>query len=852
MNSKKTILIVEDDPMISVLEIKVITEAGFKAIAVGTGLDAIESIKNNPDISLIMMDINLGEGIDGTEAAVEILKIKEIPIIFLTSHSEKEMVDKVKGITRYGYVLKNSGEFVIIESINMAYELFEANQRLKDREEKYRTLVENQTEIICRFLPDGTILFANDVFCRIIGKSCDEIIGKQWQKIGFTDDILNIESKLETISRENPIAIIENQIIIASRKTRWFQFINQGIFDHNGKLIEIQTVGRDITEQKKIQEALKESEERFRRIFEEGQFGLAISNTNFKFIEANPAFCRMLGYTLNELKELTFKDITHPDNVNIDITNVDAIKRGEKSVYKTEKKYKKKNGDILWGNLMTSAIRDADNNVLYYIAMIEDITERKKIEEDLANTKAMLEAAFNQTNIPMVLVSVPDNIIRLANYASREFLGVLDEPDSLGKSLFEFVQTWQDFDKNGNPKKIEEMPLALAIQGIETKEVEYYIKRKDGTIRWELVSAFPIKNINGDIIAAYIVFPDITERKVMEESLRENVEKYKDLAEKSGVLICEIDSEGTFLYVNAAYKNVLGYNPEDLIGHKAFEIGHPSQHEVAKVRLESSLKEEKQQINEWQFKDKSGNWHWLKCFSNTYTNSNGMTRINVVSIDITDKKKAEQEVKNLLNQHDILLNEVHHRIKNDMRIISSMLAIQSAMIDDPVVKNVLMESQSRINVMENIYNDLYKRKDFNVVFIKKYITDLVLNIKYLYKSLSNAEIEFNIDDLAIERKISFPLGMIVNELVTNAFKYAFMNDRENKDNKINISINKKNHEYLVINISDNGRGFPESVLNNKSEGFGMQLLNLLSKQLNGSLNLTNQNGAFCEFIMKIK
>src|SRR6056297_2448822 len=119
------ILLVEDEALIAMQETATLEKHGFEVEAAYSGEKAVERTLHNQDISLILMDIDLGSGIDGTEAAQVILEHNNLPIVFLTSHSEKEVVEKVKGISRYGYVLKNSGEFVLVESVTMAFELFE-------------------------------------------------------------------------------------------------------------------------------------------------------------------------------------------------------------------------------------------------------------------------------------------------------------------------------------------------------------------------------------------------------------------------------------------------------------------------------------------------------------------------------------------------------------------------------------------------------------------------------------------------------------------------------------------------------------------------------------------------------
>lgn len=136
----KKILLVEDEALIAIDEARMLEKHGYEVVSAYSGEKAIEALDSDPEISLALMDIDLGKGMDGTEAAREILKKRAIPIVFLTSHSEKEYVDRVRKFTSYGYVLKNSGEFVLVESIHMAFELFDAHKRVqRENEERVKT-----------------------------------------------------------------------------------------------------------------------------------------------------------------------------------------------------------------------------------------------------------------------------------------------------------------------------------------------------------------------------------------------------------------------------------------------------------------------------------------------------------------------------------------------------------------------------------------------------------------------------------------------------------------------------------------------------------------------------------------
>jgi CheY-like chemotaxis protein len=142
---RKTILLVEDEPLIALAASQTIAGFGYEVLVSGTGEKAVRLAETDPRIDLILMDIDLGEGIDGPEAATRILRSRDLPVVFLTSHAERGMVERVKGITRYGYVIKNSGDFVLRSSIEMAFELFEAHESAQRSGEKFRLLFQNMS-----------------------------------------------------------------------------------------------------------------------------------------------------------------------------------------------------------------------------------------------------------------------------------------------------------------------------------------------------------------------------------------------------------------------------------------------------------------------------------------------------------------------------------------------------------------------------------------------------------------------------------------------------------------------------------------------------------------------------------
>jgi PAS domain S-box-containing protein len=274
----KTVLLVEDEALIAMNEAAVLEDHGFEVTTAHSAEKAIELVENN-GIDLILMDIDLGKGkMDGTEAAQCILENHTIPIVFLTNHVEKEYVERVKKISGYGYILKNSGEFVLIESINMAFTLFETNQSLeRENEERKKTeqqlrfqamlLDQIQDRVIATDL-NGRITYVNKAECKTFGKSADELIGMHVSEFGDNPSRGTTQQEIiETTLREGSW---QGEVINYTEDGCEIDFDAriQLIYDENGEPTGMLGISTDITDRKQSEQALRHSESKMRAILE--------------------------------------------------------------------------------------------------------------------------------------------------------------------------------------------------------------------------------------------------------------------------------------------------------------------------------------------------------------------------------------------------------------------------------------------------------------------------------------------------------------------------------------------------------------------------------------------------------
>lgn len=291
-------------------------------------------------------------------------------------------------------------------------------------------------------------------------------------------------------------------------------------------------------------------------------------------------------------------------------------------------------------------IDDRTGELKGVIEYSRDITKRRQAEEELANTRTLLEQAFEQSPYPMALVSMPDMVVRIANPSIREFLGIMDDPNPVGQSLFEMKMSWKDCDLQGNPYPLEELPLPRALRGQSTLNQEVMAVRKDGTVRHELVSGVPIHNDKGEILAGYLVCTDITERKQAEESLRISEARYRELADTIPAGVYEATVDGYFTYANRTAMGMFGYGEDDIRqGIHFLQVVAPEDHDIAKRRSQAVREDEPLPYTDYTFVRKNGSRFPGLLMSKPVKQNGQVVGSTGVVTDISELKDAQSALR---------------------------------------------------------------------------------------------------------------------------------------------------------------------------------------------------------------
>ncbi|MDI6724968.1 MAG: histidine kinase dimerization/phosphoacceptor domain -containing protein [Methanobacterium sp.] len=303
-----------------------------------------------------------------------------------------------------------------------------------------------------------------------------------------------------------------------------------------------------------------------------------------------------------------------------------------------------------------------------------------------------------------------------------------------------------------------------------------------------------------------------------------------------------LDSKSNILNVNQATCDLLGYKSDELIG-KSIELIFPANEMLSLLeRLSNNLSRRTYITNlKSTFKVKSGDYvPVFLSISLIKSDTNEILGVVCVGSDITDIKEAEDKIKSSLKEKELLLQEVHHRVKNNLQIISSLLNLQASYINDEKDLEIFKDSQSRVKSMAFIHEQLYKSSDFTNINFNNYIHNLLAYLSYSHNlGPEKIKMNINVEDISLDINTAIPCGLIINELVTNSIKYAFPGGRSGT---INIELHSDYEDEYVLIVGDDGIGLPEDIDFKNTDSLGLQLVNSLSKQLEGYIELDRTNG----------
>lgn len=708
--NSKTLLLVEDEAVIALAQKMTLERYGYNVITASTGEKAIELFRNNSSIDLILMDIDLGKGIDGTETAELMLKEKHIPVVFLSSHTEPKIVEKTEAVTSYGYVVKNSGITVLDTSIKMAFKLFEANNNIRAQK-------------------------------------------------------MEIEAAYEEMQASNEELEAMNAEMLESEK----------------RLIQSETSTRS-----KLKAILEP----------EGDIGAL----DLADIIDVPAIQFMME---------DFYRLTGILGAVLDISGTVLVAAG-------------------WQDICTKFHR------------CNPETRKNCIESDTILSRGIPVGRFKtyrcRNNMWDMATPIEVGGKHVGNVYIGQFFYEEEVPDI---EMFRSQARKYGFNEKDYLEAVGRVPH-LSRERVETA-MSFYSK-----------IAMMISTLSYSTIQ---LNRKIYENKQTEDMLRRSEEKFRTLYENMVHGVFYQSADGTLTDINPAGLDMFGitrdqflgrtsYHPEWKVVDEEYRILKPEEH--PSMAALKSAKDVDVVVGVYNPAKKEYRWLSVSAKPQFRPGDEKPDHVFVTMHDVTEHRTSEIKTEHLYKEKELLLKEVHHRIKNFMNTIYGLLSLQAESLEDRPSVAALEDAGNRIKSMMLLYDKLYRSPEYSNIPAGDYLSSLVDEILLNFPDSGSITVQKSFDNFILDVKKMQPLGIIVNELLTNTMKYAFKGRAEGV---IALSASRSGNHIKII-IRDNGAGIPESVNFENSTGLGLQLVRMLTEQIDGSITIERDKGT--KFVLEFE
>lgn len=835
------LLLVEDEALIALDTQKRLEKHSYRVRLANNAASAIQAVEIDPCISMVLMDIELGAGMDGTEAARRILEVRDLPLIFMSSHSEPEIIERTETVSSYGYIVKGSAMPAILASLHMAQKLFAAQELAKEHtlkaiasEKQVRGMLDGLADgILAAAIDDFAFVYANITLCRWLDRSQEE-----FPTLSFTDihpaEVIprimeDIQGKLAGdtgITQNIPLLTRDGSILMTDVQVTWLTLASKKcIMAKFSKVPE----HRSTLQQLSV----------FREAVENASDAIGFSTADGRHYYQNKTFTEIFG-----------KIGEHPDEeLYVDT----AIGR---EVFQKIKQGQSWNGKALLRDIdgkarpfhvRAYATRDEYGQLRTLVGMHTDIQDRERMERQIKEERDRAQLYLDMAGVFFLALDRDGNITMI----NRRGCAILGRPlhEVLGHSWFNL---YLDPAESGKVQEIFRQIIAGELEQVEFHENE--IRTADGSSRTIAWHNNVIRDDSGKIIGTISAGEDITQRRAAEAALRANEEKHRFLFENMTQGVVYHTSDGSILYANQSAANILGLSIDQLYGKTSLDprwkaihedgSDYPGENHPIQVCLRTGQAVHDAIMGVYNL-DRA-DYAWIRINAIPKLDRTGKIELVVVIFEnLSEIKQYERSLQEQIDEKTVLVKETHHRIKNNIATISSLLSMQAdgsaaeaADEKSSETNTALKEAVSRIESMQSLYETMLLRDDFKTVSAQDYLTELSGAVLKLFADSRHIQLKTQLQDLRLPPKIMFLMGIICNELLTNVMKYAFPSD---SSGEVLLSLDGV-EGYLELKVKDNGQGLPEDFDQKGRNGFGLMLVNMLSQQLKGSFEISTDKG----------
>ena len=630
-------------------------------------------------------------------------------------------------------------------------------------------------------------------------------------------------------------------IVVLIGTSLFIRISNPIIRQLEDRAIELEKINNnlklEIDQHIQTQKALEDSEEKFSKAFLNSPVVITLTRIeDGLYLDVNESFEKTYGWAREEVIGRTSNDIgLWPDNKCRD--EIMQLLSEKESIKDHELTLLTKHGEPL--NFLISLDIMEIGGEKCLISAAVDITDRKLAEKALLESEENLSITLNSIGDAVIATDTKGRVIRMNPIAEKLTGWSLSEAE--GRSIIEVFNIINEETRKRVESPVEKVIREGIIVGLANHTL---LVSKDGSEFPIADSGAPIWKDNGDIVGVVLVFRDVSEKRKADEALRVSEEVMRSVLETSPVGISIYDETGQCFVVNASLAEMIGATKEQSLQQNYNEIESWKNFGLLD-KAKSAIKENKRKRHELIGESTFGQLIQLDCYLVPF----GSGQLLFMAHDIANQKVAEEKIQASLKEKEALLGEVHHRVKNNMQLIISLLGLQGDKIEDKKYADMFKESRNRIKAMFLIHERLYQTQNFANINFGEHIKSLVDGL-FVSHGVDTNKIELNIEikDILFDLENAIPCGLIINELVSNSLKHAFPQQGEGN---ISIVLQSINEDELELTISDDGVGIPEDLDIRAAESMGLHIVRILAEQtLEGKMDLDRTEGTHFHFQLK--
>ncbi len=759
----------------------------------------------------------------------------------------------------------------------------QAEKALKESEAQFHDLLENAGDLIQSVKPDGSFIYVNRAWRETLGYTVEDI-----QNLTIFD-IIHIDSQAnckelfqrvisgETIHGIQARFICKNGNIVEVEGNANCHFID-------GIPVATRSVFRDITESKQMEDAVRASEQRLHAIIDGSAIPLFVINRHHEVIYWNRTLARYTGIAEADIQGTAetwkaFYDMPRPLIADLLVDNnlvaLDEWYKGRcteskhtRGAWEITEYFPKIGEGGTWLHCTAIVIRNDKGDVIGALETLEDVTEQRKAQEELIGSETYLKTIFNSVQTALVIIDPDTHRIFDLNPAAEKLIGAGRE-DLIGTPCQQGICPAKEgrcpiTDLNlrfENTEQLvitadgEKIPVTKTIVAVTIAQKHYLLENilniTDRKLAEDAMQKayFELEQKVDERTAELSRLTgnlrnEIAERNRVMDALRVSEEKYRSLVEQTNDLVFHIDKNGLITYISPNVITILGQSDTEAIG-KSPTAFMPESSRTAFFQLHEHNILHKTAVSgiELTLFDTNGKEHIFEINGTPHFDDDGIfIGFSGIARDITYRKALQDEIAASLKEKEILLKEIHHRVKNNMQVISSLLSLQAKMVKDEKSRDAIKESQNRVMSIALVHEKLYKSKSLAQIDYSEYIRKMAENLLDSYNvQREKAELVVDAVDIVLPISKAIPVSLIINELLSNSLKYAFPDDRKGT---VGIVFKKEGDRHFLT-VWDNGVGLPAGFQWDKTETLGLQLVTSLVGQLAGTISFAGDNG--CEF-----